>query len=281
MQLLHKINLMALISVCGANPNGDPLCGGRPRTDPDGFGIITDVCIRRKLRDRLSDMGENILITPQQDASDSIAKRISAIKPQDSSDICAHFYDARAFGQVFATSRSPLRTDSIRGAVSIGHAFSLHPVDIIELPITRCINSETQKDRGSDTLGFRSFVRYGLYVLKGSINTHYAAKNGFCERDAEKLKTALCTLFHNDISVARPEGSMIMERLYWWRHSSAYGDHPSHIVFDSVKIRLHEGITKPLSFTDYEISEQPLNGLSPEIYVFGHPTGRPLDVIFN
>ncbi len=281
MRLLHKIDLMALISVCGADPNGDPLCGGRPRTDSDGYGIITDVCIKRKLRDRLSEMGESILITPQNDRSDSIAKRIAAIKPQDSSDICAHFYDARAFGQVAAASRSPLRTEGIRGAVSISHAFSLHPVDIVELPITRCINSETQKSRGSDTLFFRSFVRYGLYVLKGSINTHYAAKNGFCERDAEKLRSALCALFQNDTSAARPEGSMIMERLYWWRHNSAYGDYPSHIVYDSVKIQLRDGITKPLCFEDYEITELQLSGLSPEIYVYGRPLGKPSDVIFN
>ncbi len=275
MRLLHKIDFMALISVCGANPNGDPLCGGRPRTDSDGYGIITDVCIKRKLRDRLSDMGENILITPQQSRSDSIAKRISAIKPQSSTDISAHFYDVRAFGQVMALTRSPLRTQGIRGAVSINHSFSLHPVDIAELPSTRCINSETQNSRGADTLYFRSFVRYGLYVLKGSVNTHYAAKNGFTENDSEKLKEALCTMFLNDISAARPEGSMITERLYWWKHSSAYGDHASHIVFDAVKIRLRDGITKPLCFADYEITEQPLSGLSPEIIVFG----RPLDVI--
>lgn len=281
MRLLHKIDFMALISVSGADPNGDPLCGGRPRTDTNGYGIITDVCIKRKLRDRLAEMGENILITPQNDRSDSIAKRIAAIKLQDSSDICSHFYDARAFGQVAAMSRSPLRTNGIRGAVSIGHSFSLHPVDIIELPITRCINSETGTRRGSDTLGFRCFVRYGLYVLKGSINTHYAAKNGFSEDDAEKLKGALCNLFQNDASTARPEGSMTVERLYWWRHSSAYGDYPSHIVFSSVKARLREGVTKPLSFEDYEISEQPLNGLSPEVYVFGRPTGLPSDVMFN
>ncbi len=281
MQLHQKIDFMALISVCGAAPNGDPLCGGRPRTDLDGHGIISDVCIKRKLRNRLCDMGESILITPQQDCSDSIAKRISAIKPLDSSNICSHFYDVRAFGQVVATSRSPLRANGIRGAVSIGHAFSLHPVDIVELPITRCINSTEQKHRGSDTLGFRSFVRYGLYVLKGSINTHYAAKNGFCDRDAEKLRTALCTMFDNDASSARPEGSMISERLYWWRHSSAYGEYPSHVVFNSVKIQLREGVTKPLCFEDYEIAEQQLDGLSPEIYVFGRPTGLPLDVVFN
>ena len=276
MRLLHKIDFMALISVSGACPNGDPLCGGRPRTDTDGYGIITDVCIKRKLRDRLSEMGENILITPQNDRSDSIAKRIAVIKPLDSSDICSHFYDVRAFGQVIAMSRSPLRTNGIRGAVSISHSFSLHPVDIIELPITRCINSETGTRRGSDTLGFKSFVRYGLYVLKGSVNTHYAERNDFSEDDAEKLKAALSTMFHNDISAARPEGSMTVERLYWWQHSSAYGDYPSHIVFGSVKAELRDGVTKPLCFEDYEICEQPLSRLSPEIYVFGRPCETPL-----
>lgn len=271
MRLLHKIDFMALISVSGANPNGDPLCGGRPRTDSDGYGIITDVCIKRKLRDRLSELGENILITPQKERSDSIAGRISAIKPLGAAELCAHFYDVRAFGQVMAFSRSPLRTEGIRGAVSIGHAFSLHPVDIVELPITRCINSESGKGRGSDTLGFKSFVRYGLYVLQGSVNTHYAAKNGFCERDADRLIEALSTLFQDDVSAARPEGSMAVERLYVWRHSSAYGDYPPQRVFGSVRARLREGLEKPLCFGDYEITEQPLSGLSPEIYVYGRP----------
>lgn len=279
MRLMYKIDFMALISVSGAAPNGDPLCEGRPRTDSDGYGIITDVCIKRKLRDRLSEMGENILITPQNGRSDSIAKRISAIKPQCSSDICSQFYDVRAFGQVMAMSHSPLRTNGIRGAVSLSHSFSLHPVDIVELPITRCINTESAARRGSDTLGFKSFVRYGLYALKGSINTHYAAQNSFTEDDAEKLKTAFRYLFRNDASAARPEGSMIMERLYWWRHSSAYGDCPSHIVFGSVRAQLRSGVTKPLCFDDYEITEQPLAGLSPEIYAFGRPVDSPMDVI--
>ncbi len=281
MQLHHKIDFMALISVSGANPNGDPLCGGRPRTDADGFGIITDVCIKRKLRDRLFEMGENILIMPQKDCSDSIAKRIAAEKLQDSAELCGRFFDVRAFGQVFAVSRSPLHTNGIRGAVSISHALSVHPVDIIELPITRCIGYTPHKKRSSDTLGFKSFVRYGLYVLKGSVNTHYAAKNGFSDTDADNLRAALLSLFHNDACAARPEDSMIMERLYWWRHDSAYGDYPSHMVYDTVKLRLCEGITKPLSFGDYEISEQPLAGLSPEIYVFGRPLAQPSDVIFN
>lgn len=274
MQLLHKTDFMALISVSGANPNGDPLCGGRPRTDNDGYGIITDVCIKRKLRDRLSDMGEDILITPQRSCSDSISKRISAAKAQNSAELCRRFYDVRAFGQVVAISRSPLHTEGIRGAVSIGHAFSLHPVDIIELPITRCINSVTAKGRGSDTLGFKSFIRYGLYQLRGSVNVHYAKKNGFSRQDKDKFIKALATLFQSDISSARPEGSMAIERLYVWQHSSAYGDIPSHKVVGSVNIQLRDGIEKPLCFEDYEITEQPISGLSPDIYVFG----RPLDV---
>lgn len=279
MRLLYKIDFMALISVSGAIPNGDPLLGGRPRTDSDGFGMISDVCIKRKLRDRLSEMGENILVTPQSSCDDSIAKRIASLKNADYSELheqaCSHWYDVRAFGQVFAFRGTRSRLRDVRGAVTVQHCFSLHPVEIVELPVTRCINMSTQKHRGSDTLGFKSFVRYGLYALKGSINTHYAAKNGFSDIDAEKLKTALLSLFHNDMSAARPEGSMIIERLYWWKHSTAYGDYPSHMVFGSVTPRLRDGVTKPLSFADYDISEQLLSGLSPEIFVFG----RPLDVI--
>ena len=279
MRLLYKRDFMENQEVSGATPNGDPLLGGRPRTDSNGFGMISDVCIKRKLRDRLSEMGENILVTSQHSGDDSIAKRIASLRGLDYSVLheqaCSHWYDVRAFGQVFAFKGAHSRFQDVRGAVTIQHCFSLHPVEIVELPLTRCINMSTEKRRSSDTLGSKSFVRYGLYVLKGSINTHYAAKNGFSDIDAEKLKAALISLFQNDASAARPEGSMILERLYWWKHSTAYGDYPSHMVFDSVMPKLREGVEKPLSFSDYEIFEQPLKGLSPEIFVFG----RPLDVI--
>lgn len=277
MEMLHRIDFLAFLSVCCANPNGDPLCGGRPRTDPNGYGIITDVSIKRRLRDRLAAMGEPILITPPTTSGDCIAKRISAVKPLNREELCRRFFDVRAFGQVFALKRSPIFTESVRGAVSISHAISLHPAEIIELPITRCINADFGHGRGKDTMGFKSIVRYALYPIKGTINTRYAVRNGFTSYDAEKLKQAMLMLYDNDISAAHPAGSMAIERLYTWRHRAADGDYPMHAVFNTVKAELRQGVERPLCFEDYVITEQPLPSLNPEITVFC----RPMDVSFN
>ncbi len=277
MKMLHRIDFLMLLSVSCANPNGDPLCGGKPRTDLSGYGIITDVSIKRRLRDRLAAMGEPILVTPQTADSDCIAKRISAVKPLNCKELCSRFLDVRMFGQVFALKHSPISTDSVRGAVSIAHAISLHPIEIIELPITRCINADFSHGRGRDTMGFRSIVRYALYEIKGTINSHYAMLNGFTSDDADKLKQALLSLYDNDVSVARPAGSMAIERLYTWKHSTACGNYPMHLVYNTVKAELRPGIERPLCFDDYVITEQPLPELTPEITVFR----RPMDVSFN
>lgn len=277
MNTISKTDFMALISVNGANPNGDPLCGGRPRTDINGNGLITNVCIKRKLRDRLEEMGEDILVSPPRFVKDSINHRMIRLKCSAPSELytaaCGKWFDVRAFGQVFALPRRSGTVD-IRGPVIIQHSLSLHPVEIIDMPITRCIGASKGKDHG--TIGFSSIVRFGLYAVKGTICAAIAEKTGFDRTDAEKLKYALCHIFDNDTSNARPDGSMILQRLYWWEHSSASRT-PSAAVYNSVKIRLKDGCVTPRCFEDYIIDEQPPEGLSPEIYVFG----RPMDVLLK
>ena len=270
MNLNHKIDFLGLISVSFANPNGDPLDCNRPRTDSEGLGIISDVCIKRKLRDRLAESGEQILISPPSDRFDSINERLKQLHLSRNEDIsekaCDKWYDVRAFGHVFfGAGRKNSKSESVRGAVSIQHAISVHPVELIELPITRCINSTDTRNKHCDTLGFKYLVRYGLYMLKGSVCVHAANKTGFSDEDADKLISALKGLFDNDCSASRPEGSMVMERLYIWRHENTLGKYPSAKVFDTIKPVLNEGCTDPRSFSDYTVEEQHLNGLMPEI----------------
>lgn len=265
--LSHKIDFLGLISVRGANPNGDPLNGGRPRIDSDGYGIVTDVCIKRKLRDRLAEAGEDIFVTPPCGSGDSLSRRASELPRLDREEFireaCERWYDVRAFGQLFRFSAG--EAVSIRGPVSIQRAFSADIIEIEELPLTRCISALGRGRRRADTLSFISHVRYGLYVLKGSVNVHFAEKTGFSEEDAGKLKTALLNIFQNDSSASRPDGSMRMERLYWWKHSTSAGDLPSFAVHDTVKLRRRAGIEHPLRFEDYIIDYKPLDGLSAEI----------------
>ncbi len=274
----YKVDFMGLISVTHANPNGDPLCGGRPRTDSDGFGIITDVCLKRKLRNRLAEMGEPIFVSPPEQSKDSLEHRASAIRTASKEDFadaaCRRWFDVRAFGQVFATS-GRRGCVNIRGPVSIQHAFSADPIVIEELPITRCINGKTASGRGSDTLGFRPYVRYGLYVLKGSICAGQAAKTGFSEQDCMRLRNALMSIFLSDASSARPAGSMVLERLYWWNHHSFIGDVPSSALFDTVQIRRKDGVETPRCFSDYIIEEHHIEGITPRIFAYAIPEETP------
>lgn len=267
-----RIDFLMLISVDGANPNGDPLCGGRPRIDTDGFGIISDVCIKRKLRNRLSQAGEEIFVTPSSYGGETLSSRAGQIEYIDTRqficDACRKWYDVRAFGQVFAFNirTAEHRSLGIRGPVTVQRAKSLHPVEITESALTRCINSMGEGRRNSDTFGYTSYVKYGLYLLKGSVCPHYASTTGFDKHDADKLKDALCSIFTNDASAARPEGTMQMKRLYWWQHTSESGRYPAYRVFDTVTPRLREQCTQPCCFDDYIIEESFSNGLIPEIY---------------
>lgn len=260
--LAHRIDFMAFISVSGANPNGDPRRSGIPRTDSSGRGVISTVCIKRKLRDRLAEMGEDIFVSPPEYPGDNLAKRAAALpKGFDyAKRACEKWFDVRCFGQVFAFPG--IKSPGIKGAVTIQQAVSLHPVEINQTSITRCISGSQNSCAGS--VGFISSVKYGLYVLKGSVNAYTAEKTGFSREDCEKLRQAIIHIFDNDSSAARPAGSMELNRLYWWEHSSALGDHSPAKVFGTVRAELLN--SEPLCFEDYRLIHEPLPGLMPEIY---------------
>lgn len=272
--LNYKVDFMGLISVTHANPNGDPLNGGRPRIDSAGYGFITDVCLKRKLRNRLADMNKRIFVSPPQQEDDTLERRASAItastKAAFASAACRKWFDVRTFGQVFAFS-GRRGTVSVRGPVTIQHAFSVDPVVIEEVFTTRCINSSSQKKRASDTLGSRSYVQYGLYIMKGSICAGIAQKTGFSEQDSISFREALFSIFTNDASSARPDGSMKLERLYWWNHHSLHGDHPSAVLFDTIKIHKKNGVYVPMRFSDYTITEDHIPGLTPRLFAYATP----------
>lgn len=265
-----RVDFMGLIGVSYANPNGDPYNNNRPRTDSDGYGIISDVCIKRKLRDRIAEYGESILVSPPTDECDSLSYRIKKLNATADEKFalkaCAQWYDVRAFGQMFCGINYKRRIISVRGAVSIQHAVSVHPVELVELPITRCIGAKGEKPCDSDTMGCRCVVKYGLYLLKGSVCASDTAKrNRFNVADVLTLLSALENLFDNDASVSRPKGSMTMERLYVWRHNSQLGQYPAAKVFSTIQPKLREGCESPRKFSDYIIEEHQLDGLIPEI----------------
>ena len=275
--LKNKIDFVALISVTCANCNGDPLNGNRPRTDLNGFGEISDVCIKRKLRNRMQDMGKAIFVQSEERCSDgygSLSERASAVmkgisdREKYAKCACETWLDVRAFGQVFAFNDVKGFSCGVRGPVSIHQASSLSPVEIKSIQITKSVNGEKKgknESRASDTMGMKHFVRFGLYKIKGSINVQVAEKTGFSEEDADTVKECLRTLFVNDASAARPDGSMEVIKLFWWKHNCKEGQYPSAIIHRSVKAVLKNADAIPTAVDDYEIYLEPLAGLEPEV----------------
>lgn len=280
-KLQNKIDFAVIISVADANPNGDPLNGNRPRTTYSGLGEISDVCLKRKIRNRLQDMGEKIFVQSTDKCDDgykSLSERASktivgcANMDEYAKKACETWFDVRAFGQVFAFKKGKGSDDDgvsvgVRGPVSIHMAKSVSPVDINSLQITKSVNSEPTENgkKSSDTMGTKHTVDFGLYICKGSINVQLADKTGFSEADADKVKECLRTLFINDSSSARPDGSMEIVKLYWWKHNNQIGQYSAAKVHNSLKVTPKNGEKIPQSADDYDISLDSLDGLVPEI----------------
>lgn len=279
----HKIDFSVIITATNANPNGDPLNGNRPRETFDGYGEISDVCIKRKIRNRLQDMGEKIFVQSDDrcdDECDSLQARVNkndalkAISKGKKTDrgafaqtACSEWIDVRSFGQVFAFKVDGEGVSvGVRGPVSIQQAVSVSPVDIVSMQITKSVNGESGKEsKASDTMGMKHRVSFGMYVVHGSINCQLAEKTGFSAEDAAKIKKALCTLFENDASSARPEGSMEVCRVYWWEHDCKTPKVSSAKVHRALHIEPKDGVTDPRSFDDYDIMLDELPGARPEI----------------
>ena len=251
--LKNKIDFMVLVSVTKANGNGDPLNGNRPRTDYNGMGEISDVCIKRKIRNRMQDMGNAIFVQSDDRCDDgfkSLSERATSamkgIKDKETyaKAACETWMDVRSFGQVFAfksTDKSGVSV-GVRGPVSVHQAVSASPVEVESIQITKSVNGEPGEKRASDTMGMKHFVRFGLYIIKGSINVQLAEKTGFSEEDAQVLKECLRTLFVNDASSARPEGSMEVIKLFWWQHNCKDGQYSSAKVHRCCAALLRRGL---------------------------------------
>ncbi|WP_031500087.1 type I-C CRISPR-associated protein Cas7/Csd2 [Bryobacter aggregatus] len=272
--LQHKIDFALVLRVKNANPNGDPLNGNRPRTDYEGLGEITDVCLKRKLRDRLQEAGEAIFVQSDDrkiDGEPSLRERarsetnglgqkaFSKWKKEDTAKAaCEKWFDVRAFGQVFAFGKDGDASGvsiPVRGPVTIQSAFSKEPVSVTSTQITKSVSGEGDgSKRGSDTMGMKHRVDSGIYECYGSINPQLAERTGFSDADAERLKSILPKLFENDASSARPEGSMEVLKLIWWKHGSKSGQYSSAKVHRSLQVGKDGGI---------EIAE--LAGLEPDV----------------
>lgn len=276
--LNHKIDFALVLSVRHANPNGDPLNGNRPRETYEGYGEISDVCLKRKIRNRMMDLGAPVFVQSNDRCIDGCkslkdrADSIPALKKEKDANVyakvaCQTWLDVRSFGQVFAFKNGGEADGvsiGVRGPVSIHPAFSVDPVEISSLQITKSVNGVSGAKKSSDTMGMKHRVDFGVYTTFGSINCQLAEKTGFTQEDADLIKQALLTLFENDTSSARPDGSMEVIRLYWWEHNCKNGQYSSAKVHRCLHVK--STCETPHSAEDYEITCDELDGLTPEVY---------------
>lgn len=269
--LANKIDFAVVLRVKNANPNGDPLNGNRPRTDYSGFGEITDVCLKRKIRDRLLERWQGLDATAREgqaifvQSDDRRADEFVCLRDRAEAVLgktaaagekvrlaCKTWIDVRAFGQLFAFSKKGGKKNQegdakdgdngvsipVRGPVTLHSAFSVTPVAITSTQITKSVSSEGDgTKRGADTMGMKHRVDGGIYVFHGSINPQLAERTGFGDADAEIIKAILPRMFENDASSARPEGSMEVLNVVWWRHASKAGQYSSAKVHNTLTVQ--------------------------------------------
>lgn len=241
---MNKVDFIMTFTVENANGNGDPLAENRPRVDSNGLGEVSDVCLKRKIRNRLQDNKNAIFVQSKERADDgctSLQKRYEKYFDSKMSDeevekgFNEKWLDVRAFGQVITYDK---RSIGIRGPISIGIAKSLDPVTIEDMQITKSVNGMEPKnssDRAADTMGMKHFVEFGTYMVQGAVNAYFAEKTGFDEKDLEEFKKALKTIFVNDASSARPDGSMEVKEIFWFEHSCKVGNVSSAKIKSLIK----------------------------------------------
>ena len=280
----NRYEFVILFDVENGNPNGDPDAGNMPRIDPEsGLGLVTDVCIKRKIRNYIETVKEEekgYKIYIKEDVplnrSDKEAcqylgieeteekKVTEALKKLKKSDpdadkklrdfMCRNFYDIRTFGAVMTTFvKASLNCGQVRGPVQIGFARSIDPIVSQEVTITRvAITTEKDAENKNTEMGRKSIVPYGLYRAEGYVSANLARRvTGFSEEDLELLWEAIINMFEIDHSAAR--GKMAVRELIVFQHSKELGDCPAYRLFDAVEVRKKEGVEYPRQYQDYMV----------------------------
>lgn len=267
----NKYDFLMLFDVENGNPNGDPDAGNMPRIDPEtSYGIVTDVCIKSKIRNYVNmcmegKEGCNILIKPDKSLNEKFEDAYKACgletgkKGKNAADViaardymCKNYFDVRAFGAVMSTGDNTCGT--VRGPVQITFAKSYDPIMQSEISITRqARTTEERKETGNTEIGNKYIVPYALYSAEGYISAMLAEKvTGFSEADLKLLWEAIENMFEHDRSAAR--GKMCLRKLYVFKHNSPIGDYPSYKLMEKIKVAKKDDVVVPRSFDDYEIA---------------------------
>ena len=267
----NRYEFVLLYDVENGNPNGDPDAGNMPRIDPEtGFGIVTDVCLKRKIRNYVELVkgdatGYRIYVkegTPlnQNHADAYTAVELEPGKKADLSGVekarqwmCANFFDVRTFGAVMTTGDN---CGQVRGPVQINFSRSLNPIVQQEVTITRQTVTRIEDVEKERTMGRKHIVPYGLYRVEGYVSAKLANDNskgtGFSGEDLQLLLDALINMFEHDHSAAR--GKMATRKLTVFKHESGLGNAPSHLLFDLIDVERKPDAVVPRSYSDYRVS---------------------------
>lgn len=269
MELKNRYEFLMLFDVENGNPNGDPDAGNMPRVDAEtSIGIVTDVCLKRKIRNYVEvtqegKAGYNILIKNDRALNTKFTEAYETCglktkqKGKDPSAvaqardyICRNYFDVRTFGAVMSTGDDPCGI--VRGPVQINFARSIDPVLPQEITITRqALTTEAEKADKENTMGKKTFIPYGLYRAEGYVSALLANKTGFSEEDIELLWASIKSMFEIDHSAAR--GKLCMRKLYVFKHDSALGSAPSHLLFDKITVTRNTGADIARKFGDYTV----------------------------
>lgn len=270
--LTNRIDFVYIFDVKDGNPNGDPDAANSPRVDAeDMHGIVTDVCLKRKVRNyvlaKYYDKETNrvkegfdifikeravldTLVNNQYEYTTVKEKATVAEKKAEAKSLlCKNYYDIRTFGQVIATSE---KTDQVRGPIQLTFARSVDKITPRSFSITRMAVTKEDDLNKERTMGRKSTVPYGLYVCHGFISANLAEQTGFSEEDLSLFFEALQNMFDVDRSAAR--GLMSAQKLIVFKHNSPLGNAPANKLFDLVKVKkICAGA--PRSFSDYDVTK--------------------------
>jgi len=262
----NRYEFVLLFDVENGNPNGDPDMGNMPRVDPQtGYGIVTDVCLKRKIRDyvdlvKAGSEGYDIYVKEGVVLNEQHTKAFAALgrkpdskKPKDdelTKFMCKNFFDIRAFGAVMTTE---VNCGQVRGPVQLTFARSQDQIFQQEVTITRQAVANVRDVEKGQTMGKKQIVPYGLYRAEGYVSAHLAKKTtGFSEEDLALLWDSLVNMFEHDHSAAR--GKMSARKLVIFKHNTELGCCQSHALFDAVKVERLSKDLPPRSFADYKVT---------------------------
>jgi CRISPR-associated protein Csd2 len=274
----NRYDFVVLFEVENGNPNGDPDAGNMPRIDMEtNLGIVTDVCLKRKIRNYVETAKENedgyrIYIKERVPLNRSDAEAYQALgidpkkvkeKKKDNENIdleirdymCREFFDIRTFGAVMTTFvKDKLNCGQVRGPVQLGFAKSVDPIIPQEITITRvAITTESDAEGKNTEMGRKYIVPYGLYRVEGYVSANLARKvTGFTEDDLELLWTAIINMFELDHSAAR--GNMAVRKLIVFKHESELGNAPAYQLFDRITVKRKDETKPPRSYSDYAVT---------------------------